>query len=57
MSQFEISNAHLTTAATVSRLMPRFLQYGESSQIEISFTPLLELQDRQQRAIFSRVMI
>jgi hypothetical protein len=37
--------------------MPRFFQYGESSQTGSSFTPLLELHERQQGAMFSHVMV
>jgi hypothetical protein len=51
------SIACMTTGATVSRLMPRSLQYFDSSQMERLFWPLLALQPRQQRAIFSFVII
>jgi hypothetical protein len=48
-------SALLTTSATVSLVMPRRLQYADSSHISSGFTPLLELQARQQSEMFSLV--
>ena len=49
--------ACLITGATDSGVIPRSLQYLVWSQIESCFCPLLALQPRQQRAIFSLVII
>jgi hypothetical protein len=49
------ANVIFTTCATVSLVMPRFLQYVDCNQRERSFAPLLELQGAQHRAMFSRV--
>ncbi|MFN7362919.1 MAG: hypothetical protein ACK5S3_10595 [Pirellulaceae bacterium] len=51
------SIAFLTTAATLSALIPRFWQYGDDIQVSKSLAPLLALHDAQHRAMFSRVTI
>jgi hypothetical protein len=50
-------SAFLTTSATVSRLIPRRLQYADSNHTSRGFTPLLELQERQHREMFSLLTI
>ena len=50
-------SAPLTTSAIVSLLMPRRLQYADSSQTSSGFTPLLELQAWQQSEMFSLVIM
>ena len=49
--------ACLIIGATVSGVMPRSWQYLVWSQTESCFCPLLALQPRQQRVIFSLVII
>ena len=50
-----LSNAFLTTSATVFRFIPFSIQYLEFIQSDSFLVPLLELQETQQRAIFSGV--
>lgn len=58
VSQCEFcKRAFFTISATVSQLIPRRLQYGEAIQSASDRAPLLELHERQQSAMFSRVMI
>ena len=50
-----MKNACLTTSATVFLEIFRRLQYADSIHISSNLTPLLELQERQQRQMFSRL--
>ena len=47
----------MTTEATDSRVIPRVLQYFESSHSTRLFVPLLALHPTQHLAMFSRVMM
>ena len=49
--------ALFTTSATEDKELPRLMQQLESSHIEMSFAPLLALQDMQQRAMLPKLTI
>jgi hypothetical protein len=51
------SSARFTISATDSFEIPRLRQNADSSQLASDFVPLLELHEKQHRAMFSRVII
>jgi len=52
-----LASAIFATNAMDSAVIPRRWQYGEPNQTARSLAPLLALQDEQQRAMFSLLMM